>query len=122
MKYMKVPSTGMASSMMAESFMEMRVAMKVAMISMKGERASMRIHIIKAFCTLVTSLVSRVMREGVLNLSMFLWEKACTRSNRPMLRFLARPLEATAAIRAARTPARRAPTAISTIRPPIFST
>ena len=44
-------------------------AITMEKISVMGERTAMRMIIWKAFCTLVTSVVRRVMIEEVLNLS-----------------------------------------------------
>ena len=48
-------------------------------MSMRGVRTAIRIIIIYAICTLVTSVVMRVMSEEVENLSMFPNEYCCTR-------------------------------------------
>ena len=47
------------------------IAMMIEKISVSGARTAMRRMVWNAFCTLVTSVVSRVMMEEVLNLSMF---------------------------------------------------
>ena len=44
-------------------------------ISVSGERTATRMTIMKAFCTLVISVVIRVTRPGTLNLSMLEKEK-----------------------------------------------
>lgn len=52
--------------------------MNSAEISMMGDRTATRITIWKAICTLVTSVVIRVMILGVENLSMLENAKFCT--------------------------------------------
>ena len=56
----------------------MIIAILSAKTSMNGQRTAMRITIMKAFCTFVTSVVRRVTRLDVENLSILAKEKPCT--------------------------------------------
>ena len=74
-KIMIRPSTT-ARKKIAIRNMELRRGLMMKLItieltSISGARTAMRRHIWYAFCTLVTSVVMRVMRPAVLNLSMF---------------------------------------------------
>ena len=62
-----------------------------AITNMMGERTAMRTSIITTDCTWFTSVVRRVTREAVENLSMFLKEKCCTFSNSAWRRFRPKP-------------------------------
>ena len=68
-RYMPRPSTGRHSRNTSEISASMVSAITMEKISVMGERTAMRMIIWKAFCTLVTSVVRRVMIEEVLNLS-----------------------------------------------------
>ena len=54
--------------------------MHIAKLKMRfsGARTAMRVHIMKASCTFVMSVVIRVTRLGTENLSMLEKEKVCT--------------------------------------------
>ena len=58
-----------------------RQAITTEKIIISGTRTAIRISIPKAFCTLVTSVVIRVTREEVENLSMSAKENSCTLKN-----------------------------------------
>ena len=78
MTAMVMPRNGIAASMMTDSSPLMRTAISVARTSIIGERAMSRIIIWKDCWTLVMSLVRRVTREAVENLSIFLAENDST--------------------------------------------
>ena len=99
----------------------MDTAMTAAPMSMMGARMAMRTIIMKAFCTLVTSVVSRVTKEAVENRSTFLKEKSCTLSNSALRMFLANPVLAWAANFPASAPHTRLSTAMPTMTSPIFT-
>ena len=105
-----------------DSFEFALTAMMVAHISMIGERKALRMNIMKAFCMLVTSVVSLVVSEAVENLSTLANEKSCTLRKRALLRFLANHIAATALNRAARAPKASEKTDMSIINKPIFTT
>lgn len=69
-----------------------------------------------------TSVVSRVMREAVLNLSTLAKEKDCTFSNSPRRSSLPKPIPAMEAKRELVAPKQSPRIAISTIIPPVRST
>ena len=73
-----LPSTGTSARKIHASVVLMVNAMTKENISMMGERTATRMIIINAICTLVTSVVIRVTRLDVENLSMFAKEKSCT--------------------------------------------
>ena len=98
------PRTGRAIRNTMLSRLLILTAMITANTSMIGARNAMRISIWNAFWTLVTSVVSLVTREAVLNLSMFLKEKLCVFSKRPCRRFFEKPIAPTEAILAAPAP------------------
>ena len=83
-------------------------------ISINGALRAMRRHIWKAICKLVTSVVIRVTRPAVLNLSMLEKENVWMFSNMLCRRLQAKPEEAEAANRPARMPKAR-PKKASTI-------
>ena len=75
---------GMATRKINDSLALMEMAAMLAEMSITGARTKMRMVIIKAFWALVTSVVRRVMREAVLNLSKLakenswiLWKSRC---------------------------------------------
>ena len=78
--------------------------MKNAKISISGQRMAVRTIIMYASWTLETSVVSRVTREEVENLSMFSKEKVCMLSNISCRRFRAKPQEAVEQAEPARAP------------------
>ncbi len=96
----------------------MRMDIVMAKTSIRGERTAVRMIIIKAICTLVTSVVRRVTREEVENLSMFENEKLWTLANRSCRRFRAKPAPAEAANQPERMPQLMEPMAISTSSAP----
>ena len=122
MNIIDAPRTGMANRNTMESFAFCFTAIIVAQTSIMGERKAIRMNIMNAFCTFVTSVVSLVVSEAVENLSTFAKEKSCTLRKSALLRFFAKPIAATALKRAARAPKQRENTDISTISPPIFAT
>ena len=74
--------------------------------------------IIKAICTLVTSVVRRVTSDEVENRSMLEKEKLCTFANRSCRRLRAKPAPAEAANQPERMPQLIEPMAISTSSAP----
>ena len=62
--------------------------------NISGARTAMRMDIMKAICTLLMSVVRRVTREAVENLSMFSKEKCWMRSNTSRRTLRAKPVEA----------------------------
>ena len=72
-------STGRAMQYTRHSRGLMVKALKVARISIMGQRIAMRIIIWKHICRLAESEVIRVMMEAVENLSMLAKSKFCTR-------------------------------------------
>ncbi len=86
--------------------------------SIRGERMPIRRITIKAFCRLVTSVVIRVTRPAVLNLSMLEKEKVWTLAKRLSRRLQAYPAEARAAYRLPPTPQARERKARASISTP----
>ena len=82
------------------------------LISMMGALTAIRIIIWNAFCRLVTSVVMRVTRPAVLNLSMFENENCWILLNIASRRLHAKPAEAFAANFPASTPKARLMNAI----------
>lgn len=82
----------------------MMKAMTKAKTSMSGERIAVRMTIMYANWTLVTSVVMRVTSEEVRKWSMFSKEKPCTAQKMSCRRFLPRPQEAVEQVRPASEP------------------
>ena len=99
---MPMPSTGSTARNTSDSRELWRKAMTRAKMSVQGERKAMRVIIMKACCTFVTSVVMRVTRPAVEKWSMFWKENSCTWWNMSWRRLLAKPAEA----REANTPPR----------------
>ena len=64
-------SSGSTATKTSERLALLRNAMTSANTSVHGERKAMRVSIMNACCTFVTSVVMRVTRPAVENLSMF---------------------------------------------------
>ena len=96
----------------------MMKAMEMAKTNIIGARTAVRMIIMKAICTFDTSVVMRVTSEAEEKRSMFSKEKSCTRTNISSRRFLAKPVEASAQVRAATAPHKSDAIAISTSFPP----
>ena len=96
----------------------MRRVSTQAQISMMGDRTAMRMIIMKAIITLVTSVVRRVMMPLVENLSMLAKENFWTFLYISRRRFRAKPVEALAPNRPDRPPQISARMAMpTTVRP-----
>ena len=109
---------GMITRKIRASLGLMRRVSTQAQISMMGDRTAMRMIIIKAIITLVTSVVSRVMMPLVENLSMLEKENCCTFLYISRRRFRAKPVEALAPNRPDRPPQISARMAMpTTVRP-----
>ena len=65
--------------------------MMTAKRNISGARTAMRMHIMNAICTLLTSVVMRVTSEAEENLSIFSKAKPCTRVKTSWRTFLANP-------------------------------
>ena len=91
-------------------------------ISINGARTAMRTTIWNAFCTLVTSVVIRVINPAVLNLSMLENENVWILAYMLFRRLYAKPDEAEAAYRPASTPNSKLNIAINNIKPPYNNT
>ena len=72
---MPKPRTGSTARKTRESLALCRKAITRANTSVQGARNAMRVSIMKACCTFVTSVVMRVTRPAVLNLSILEKEK-----------------------------------------------
>ncbi len=79
-------------------------AMTAEKISISGARMAMRIIIIYAICTFVTSVVRRVTSDEDENLSMFWNEKNWMLRNRSCRTFFAKPAEAREQVKPATPP------------------
>ena len=99
-----------------------RSAMSVAHTSMTGARTMMRITIMKAIWTLLTSEVSLITREAVLNRSVLEKENPWIFPKRPRRISLPNPMLAMEENREETAPQTRASNAINTISAPVFST
>ena len=73
---------GIIPTKIQESFFPTRIEAVTAKISISGLRTAIRMIIIKATCTLVTSVVRRETSEAVEILSMLAKENCCTFSKR----------------------------------------
>ena len=71
-------SNGMTTANVKASQPPMTVAMTTEKISISGLRTAVRISIMKAICTLATSVVIRVTSDEEENLSMLANVKVCT--------------------------------------------
>ena len=91
-------------------------------VSISGGRTAIRMIIWNAFCTFVTSVVIRVTRPAVENLSILEKENSCICRYISARRFFAKPVAAAAAWRPAWKPKNRLQKAIMTISPPYFNT
>ena len=69
---------GTVAANTSESFLPTLTDMMTAKTSISGARTAMRISIINACWTFETSVVRRVTRDEVENLSMLAKEKSCT--------------------------------------------
>ena len=87
----------------------------------RGERIAVRIIIMNAICTLLTSVVIRVTSDADENLSMFSNEKSCTRRKRLRRRFRANPADAVAQVEPAHAPNRSEKKASTTSTMPHFT-
>ena len=96
----------------------MMKAIVMANRNISGARTATRMIIIKAIWTLVTSVVMRVTSEAEEKRSMFSKEKSCTRTNMSRRRLRAKPVEASAQVRAAAAPHSSDSTAMITSLPP----
>ena len=94
----------------------------ILQMSMSGARTAIRMSIWYAFCTFVTSVVIRVIRLAVLNLSMLVNENSCTFLYMPSLRLQANPVDALAANLPAITPKKRLRKANTSMSPPYIYT
>ena len=94
MKMSAAERTTRATRKMPESLGLMTTLITSEATSEIGARVAMMSDMLKAFCTLVTSVVMRVTRPAVLNLSMFEKLYVCTFSKSASRRFDARPVEA----------------------------
>ena len=81
--------------------------MTIEKMIMSGVRTAMRMIIWNAFCTFVTSVVIRVIRDDVENLSTSANEKSWMWKKRSCRRFFAKPALAVAAARALSVPKSR---------------
>ena len=113
-----IPRKQRAARKMRLSSRLMKKHMAMLVIRVRGARTAMRMIIWKAFCTLVTSVVSRVTSPAVLNLSMLENEKSWMRAYMLSRRLQAKPDEALAAKRPAMAPANRLTAAMATIMAP----
>ena len=120
-RYRPRHSTGIATRNTAASRAFRRIAIISAPIIIIGARNTMRIIMLKAFCTLFTSVVRRVTSDAVENLSMLEKEKDCTFSNSARRTLLAKPIEALAPRRAPSEPKHSDTIAISIISRPIHT-
>ena len=111
-------STGTTTTKVRASLPPMRKAMVMAKMNISGARTAMRMSIMKAIWTLVTSVVMRVTSEAEEKRSMFSKAKPCTRVNISSRRLRAKPVEASAQVLAAAAPHKSEATAISTSFPP----
>ena len=96
----------------------MMSAMTRAVTSITGARTSIRIPIISVICRLLTSLVSRVMRDAVEKCSILAKENFCTCRYSAARRFAPKPMLAREANMAAPTPNASAARAITAILRP----
>ena len=94
MSPMEMPKNGITARITAASLAFIINAMISAPTSMPGARRAIRRHIITTCCSCCTSLVSRVTREPVLKLSIFLKENAWTLANRSCRRSLVKLIDA----------------------------
>lgn len=92
--------------------------MTIEQTSISGARTATRISIIKEFCRLVTSVVIRVTRPAVLNLSMLENEKLCILQKTASRKLQAKPAAARAENRPANTPQPRLQKANSSMMAP----
>ncbi len=72
-----MPKIGITARKISEISWLMRKDITMAKISMAGQRIRVRMIIIKAFCTLLTSVVKRVTSPALLNLSILENEYTC---------------------------------------------
>ena len=113
-----MPRIGMTTRKISASLGLMRRVSTQAQINMMGDRTAIRMTIIKAIWTLVTSVVRRVTRLDAEKRSMLKKEKPCTVWNKSCRRFRAKPVEALAPKRPDSPPQISARTAIpTTVRP-----
>ena len=113
-----MPRIGMTTRKISASLGLMRRVSTQAQINMMGDRTAIRMTIIKAIWTLVTSVVRRVMMPLVENLSMLAKENFWTFRYISRRRFRAKPVEALAPKRPDSPPQISARTAIpTTVRP-----
>ena len=70
-------SSGTSTAKIIESLGDTVIVITTENMSINGARTAMRISIMNAFCTLLTSTVRRVTRPAVENLSIFAKEKSC---------------------------------------------
>ena len=110
--------TGTTTTKVRASLPPMMKAMMMANRNISGARTAVRMIIMKAICTFVTSVVMRVTREAEEKRSMFSKAKLCTRTYMSSLRLRAKPVEASEQVRAAIAPHRSDSTAISASFPP----
>ena len=96
----------------------MKKHMNIEHSSISGARTAMRSIIWKAFWMLVTSVVIRVTRPAVENLSMLEKEKVCTLQYMASRRLQAKPVDARAEKRPAATPKQRLHKASASISAP----
>ena len=110
-----------ATRKMTESLPEMDSAATRENSSVSGARTAMRVIIWKEFCTLVTSVVRRVTRPAVENLSILAKEKRWMFSYMAFRRFAPKPVEAWLARWAQATPKNRLTSASPIIIRPYFT-
>ena len=117
-----VSTSGSAITKMYDSFTLMRNDMTAASTIMIGARNIMRRNIWYVFCRLLTSVVARMTSDEVWNRSVFLKENCRILPKIRSRRFFAKPIDATADVRAASAPHKSDSSDASTISPPTHST
>ena len=117
-KKMPTAKTGITTRKIMASWGLILKVSTQAQISMMGQRTATRMIIMNAICTLVTSVVRRVMIPPVENLSMLEKEKFWTLRYISRRRFREKPVEARAAKRPDSVPNTSATSAMPTSSPP----
>ena len=72
-----IPRTGIATRKMSDNCALIWTAIQVAIMSMTGARTIIRIQLVNAICTVLTSVVRRVISDGVEKWSILAKEKSC---------------------------------------------
>ena len=122
MRNSPTPRTGITTAKVTASSPPIYAAITTEKISISGQRIAVRISIIYAIWTLLTSVVSRVTSDEDEKWSMFVKVKDWTLWNRSCRKFFAKPDEAFAQVKPAKPPHASEHIAISARTRPIRTT